>query len=174
MANIDITWDVKPIAQTKDMSCWAAAAAMLLSWKNGIPMAELDVAQLAGDVYVVAFTTDQGLPGTAVGEFAVALGCVTEAPQNFTPDAYARLLQGHGPLWIGTAMFYPTTYRHVRVVRGLFGDGTFDGTQATIVDPSGGREYQISLAELGAELEQIAKDDLAEGSNLNPQVIRLP
>ena len=174
MDQIDVSWDVTPVAQTETMSCWAAAAAMLLSHKSAIPTTELQACQQAGDMYVAAFQANTGLAGTAVGDFAQALSCVAEAPQNFMPAGYAALLQAHGPVWIGTAILYPTIYRHVRILRALFGDGTFDGTTATLVDPDGGREYQQTVTELAKELEEIAREDLADGSDLNPQVIRLP
>lgn len=172
---ISITYNVNPIAQTKSMSCWAAAAAMLLTWKNGIPYSELSAAQTAGNNFAVAFRTDTGLAGAEVAELAHALHLKAEPPQNWTVAGYANLLTAHGPLWVGTAIFSNTiTYRHVRVLRGLSGDGTFDGTIAQIVNSDGGIDYQKSVADFAMELEEIAKQDIGTGGELKPQVIRFP
>jgi Papain-like cysteine protease AvrRpt2 len=175
VAAIDIEYDVSPVAQTKVMSCWAAAAAMLLSWKTGIPLTELQAAQEAGPNFEIELNSDAGLSGPEVGSFAAALGLVAEAPQNWDPDGYASLLTSHGPLWVGAAISDAgSLYRHVRILAGITGDGTFDGTIAWIVDPSGGTKYQESLTAFATELETIARQDLPDGSDLNPQVIHFP
>lgn len=175
MASVNVVHNVAPIAQTKTMSCWAAAAAMMLTWKNGIPYTEFSAAQTAGNNFLIAFQTNTGLFGTEVGPLASALNLKTEAPQNWTVAGYANLLTAHGPLWVGTAIFSPTkTYRHVRILRGLSGDGTFGGTTARIVDPDGGRDYQSSIGNFAIELEEIAKQDLGAGEELKPQIIRFP
>jgi hypothetical protein len=175
MAAVNIIHSVAPIAQTKNMSCWAAAAAMLLTWKHGIPYTEFAAAQAAGNNYVIAFQSNTGLFGTEIGPLAAALNLKTEAPQNYTATGYANLLSAHGPLWIGTAIFSsPTVYRHVRVLRGVKGDGTSDGTTGYIVDPDGGRVYEVTITDFSKELEEIAKQDLGAGAELQPQVIRFP
>lgn len=175
MAPVDIMHDITPIAQTKTMSCWAAAAAMLLSWKNGIPYTELSAAQAAGNNYVIAFQNNTGLFGTEIGPLATALSLKTEPPRNYTAEGFANLLTDHGPLWIGTAIFSAThVYRHVRILRGVLGDGTSSGSDAHVVDPDGGRTYQVSVTDFSKELEEIAIQDLGAGAELNPQVIRHP
>jgi hypothetical protein len=175
MPPIDIEYSVQPIAQSMSMSCWAAAASMLLSWKNGLAYTELQVAQQAGPDYEVDFTSNNGLTGPEVGSFATALGLAAEAPQNWTVDGYAALLSSHGPLWVGSIIIDANSiYKHVRVLSGMIGDGTFDGTIALIIDPDGARPYQESLTDFASELENIAKVDLSAGSDLNPQVIHFP
>jgi hypothetical protein len=165
---------VNPVAQTKNWSCWAAAAAMLLQWKNGIPYSEFQIAQMAGQNYAIAFTNDTGLNGNEFADFAAALGLATEAPQNFTPAGYESLLRAHGPLWVGSRLDVNTanSRRHIRVLRGISGDGTFDGSTAWVVDPDGGRDYQETVTQFASELEQIAIEELGAGNELYPQVIR--
>ncbi|WP_316189804.1 papain-like cysteine protease family protein [Bradyrhizobium sp. SZCCHNS1054] len=108
MATLTKVYDVAPIAQSKDMSCWAAAAAILLTWRGGIPVSELSAAQQAGATFEYAFNANSGLPGAAIADFATALHLVTEAPQNYDPTGYYGLLAAHGPLWVGTAIFITT------------------------------------------------------------------
>ena len=105
MAAVNVIYTVSPIAQTKSMSCWAAAAAMLLTWKNGIPCTEYSAAKAAGNNFLVAFQTNEGLPGTTISELASALNLKAEAPQNWTVTGYANLLKTHGPLY-GQALPY--------------------------------------------------------------------
>lgn len=166
----------KPFAQTKDWSCWAAAAAMMLQWKNNIPVSELDVARMAGPNYVIAFMNNTGLAGTEFVDFAKSLSLVTEAPQNYNPAGYHALLKAHGPLWVGARLDAGTqkSRRHIRVLRGIVGDGTFDGSTAWVLDPDGGRDYQESMTKFAMELETIAREEIGLGNALYPQIIRFP
>lgn len=175
MSAINVSHVVTPLAQTKTMSCWAAASAMLLSWKNGIPYDELSAVKLAGARYETAFKTNTGLPGTAIADLARDLNLAVQPPKNHDVGSYATLLKAHGPLWIGTAIFSATKpYRHVRIMAGLNGDGTAAGTIASVVDPDGGVSYGTTVEQFSKELEEIAKQDLGAGADLNPQVIHFP
>jgi hypothetical protein len=168
-------YDVTPIAQVKSYDCWAAAAAMILSWK-GIPTTEQAVAQQAGQYFENAFNADNGLFGSEIGNFAAALNLVIEAPQSYTATAYYNLLVAHGPLWVGTAIFSTTQiYRHVRIVRGIDGDGDDTTTALLIIDPDGGRAYSESVQQFEMELETIATQDLGPDGqgNLYPQIMHL-
>ena len=111
----------EPFAQTKTWSCWAAAAVILLEWKNKIPISELQIAQMAGPSFEAAFNNNTGLSGTKFSDFAMALHFKTEAPENFTPTGYHDLLKAHGPLlWVGSRLDVgtATSRRHIRVLRG--------------------------------------------------------
>jgi hypothetical protein len=175
MPNLNISHTVPVVRQTKTMSCWAAAAAMMLSWKTGIPRNELDAATQAGPNFVLAFNDNRGLPGTEIAELARALYLSTEPPASWTAQGYAKLLTDHGPLWVGTAIFSSTsTYKHVRIVTGISGDGSANGSNLSVIDPDGGRVYTIKVYDFAAELEAIARDDLGAGAELNPQIIRFP
>lgn len=165
--------NAKPFAQTKNWSCWAAAAVILMRWKNGVDFSESDVAAMAGQNYVDAFNADTGLLGTQFADFAKKLGLRTEAPQNYTPGGYESLLSAHGPLWIGaevTSAGKPR--RHVRVLRGISGDGTFDGSTVWVLDPDGGTDTQMSVTKFSKEMEKIAREELDAGHDLFSQVIR--
>lgn len=171
MAKIDFNVNVRAIAQTKDMSCWAAASAMLLTWKIGINYSELMAAQAAGSNFVIAFNENRGVLSPEIVELAHALHLSHEAPQNFDALGWEKLLRNYGPLWVGTAIFGEQhVYRHVRVVRGIKGDGT-SATELNILDPDGGREYRSTVAQFALELETIARQDMHKGTELLPQVL---
>jgi hypothetical protein len=177
MSTLSKIYNVTPIDQSKDNSCWTAAASMLLSWKSGIPISELDVAKQAGPNFEYAFNANNPLFGSEIGNFAAALSLVTEAPQNLTPSGYYDLLVAHGPLWVGTAIFSSTqVYRHIRIIRGIDGDGGIGTTALLIIDPDGGRAYDESVQQFEKELETIALQDLGPDGpgNLFPQIIRFP
>ena len=172
MPDVTIQYDVPVVAQSTPMSCWAAAAASLLGWKGNIPLTEQDVVSQAGEPFETLFQTEAGLAGPDVAKFAAALGLLTEVPQNWGVGGYVALLTAKGPLWVGSALSYNGfTYRHVRILTGLVGDGSFDNTTAFVIDPDGGKSYQESLTQFATELENIARLDLPNGSDLNPQVI---
>lgn len=172
MTTLNTMLDVKPIKQTTDWSCWAAAAAMLVSWKKGRAYSELEVATMAGPQYVSLFNNGTGLSGPQFADFASRLGMGVEAPQNFKPQGYESLLKQHGPLWIAAGLDAGGLRRHVRVLRGVVGDGTFDNTKAYILDPADGKDYQSTMTQFAKELEVIARQEIDAGQDLYTQVIR--
>jgi hypothetical protein len=170
-AALDISHQITPIAQSKTMSCWAAAAAMMMTWKTHLPTTEFAAAQAAGNNFTIAFRANTGIFGPEIADLARALTLSAEAPQNYTARGYAALLQ-NGPLWAGTAIIYPDRiYRHVRIVHGIHGDGTERGSTLDIVDPDGGRRYRSTVAQFSVEMETIARQDLGAGRTLNPQIL---
>jgi hypothetical protein len=165
--------DAKGFKQGHDWSCWAAAAVILFRWKDGINYSEADIAAMAGPNFSAALTADTGLSGTQIADFASALGLKAEVPQNYTPKGYETLLASHGPLWVASDLAAPGSFRrHVRVLRGVSGDGTFDGTSAWVLDPADGSDSQITLSAFATQMEKVAKDELDAGGSLFPQVIR--
>ncbi len=169
-----IVTDASPFQQTKKWSCWAAAAVILMRWRNKIPISEADVAKLAGPAFQQAFVDDTGLNGQDIAKFAAALGLVAEAPQNFSPAGYHDLVKKHGPIWVGARLDKGTdrSRRHVRVLKGVTGDGTFAGSTAWVLDPGTGKMAQPPVKQFATELEEIAKEELGAGNELFPQIIR--
>ncbi|WP_162044870.1 papain-like cysteine protease family protein [Undibacterium sp. YM2] len=118
----DIIYQVPVIAQSKTMSCWAAATAMLMSWKQGFVISEDRAAEIAGNNFLIAFRTNQGVTGAEIAELAQQLNLIAEPPSSLSPKGYRSLLSSKGPLWVGTAIFSATApYRHVRILTGLRG-----------------------------------------------------
>lgn len=175
-ADVSVLLTVPAIAQTKGWDCWLAAATMLLSWKTaGVTLSESEVASQAGQNYKELFDQDTGLLGSQFADFAAALNLVVEAPQNYTVAGYAALLSSHGPLWVGSELGVPGNYRkHVRILRGVIGDGTPDGTTAYVIDPDGGVDTTMTLLMFAQQLEDIARQEVKDGYPLIPQVIHCP
>ena len=62
--------------------------------------------------------------------------------ENLTIDGWEQKLRTYGLLWVGTlAETDPSSGLHSRIVEGMFGDGTPDGTSMKIIDPDGGKRY---------------------------------
>ncbi|MFC5461920.1 papain-like cysteine protease family protein [Massilia niabensis] len=171
----DIKYRVPVIAQSRTMSCWAAATAMLMSWKRGFMVTEEEAARLAGNNFLIAFRQNQGVTGAEIAELAVQLALTAEPPSSHTSASYRSLLASKGPLWVGTAIFSTTaTYRHVRILSGIRGPEGDPDPVLDIIDPDGGRSYGASVSHFALELEEIARQDLGAGQELRPQIIHYP
>lgn len=155
--SIYITHDVQLIPQSSSMSCWAASAAMLVSWRDSISLTDEMIASGIG--YWTEYVNS--LPPDDV--YALhAWGLVEEEPQTYTVDGLANLLDAYGPLWAAAAAGEDA---HVRVITGMFGDGTPDGTFLMLNDPapvnSGRNTVESYRTFLGAQ-ETLAGRELAE------------
>lgn len=159
------------IAQTKQMDCWAATTAMLVSWKENktVPTKDL-VARLSGDLGVI-YDTDAGLFEADQGKLITQVHLRQEAPQNYSVPGWLSLLKSAGPLWVTTAFPLPGKKwgLHARVVSGIGGDGTPDGTTLHIIDPDGGKVSDQTVSAFAKEMEDVAKADQA--TDIRPLVI---
>ncbi|MFH1465896.1 MAG: papain-like cysteine protease family protein [Pseudomonadota bacterium] len=136
------------VAQRTGMSCWVAAAAMLVGWRERQDVDGAEVARGAGrwEAY------RHGLHPADVHALARAWGLRIEPARRYlVADLYA-LLASHGPLWVGEA----DPELHVVVVVGMSGDGTEDGTEVEITDPwpvGRGERYTLSFREFKHNLQ---------------------
>lgn len=124
--SFDVRHDVPLVPQLTGMSCWAAGAAMLVAWKHRMSVDPSEIARAAGHWAPYA----AGLHPEDTTMFAV-WGLTPEPAQSYTVEGFRALLERHGPLWAASAEPGP----HIRVVTGLSGDGTPDGTSVHINDP---------------------------------------
>jgi hypothetical protein len=163
-SGIDVRYDVQLVPQPTDMSCWAAGAAMIVGWRD---RKSIDAKAIAAktqywDQY------ENGLYGADTVMFE-AWGLVREAPQSFSVQDFAQLLEQYGPLWVAAAV--PSA--HIRVVTGMAGDGTADGTSVYISDPwqlgmthfvpqNHGSEYVLSYRDFEAQQELLARQWFGE------------
>jgi N-acetyl-anhydromuramyl-L-alanine amidase AmpD len=126
----DINWpDVQLVPQPTGMSCWAAAASMVVGWRDQMSINPEEIARGAGQWAAY----QNGLDPADVPSLANAWGLVIEPPQCYLLEGFASLLANKGPLWVAAAV----PGLHAIVVTGLYGDGTPDGTYVRIKDPWG-------------------------------------
>lgn len=135
------------LAQPSPMGCWATVYTMMKSWKDQASYPIRDAVGAVGvkwrDYYDASFATPpQGLPSSEFGPFLVAARMSHEPMMNLTIEGWVSLLRRHGLLWIGASVtINPNTGLHSRILEGMAGDGTPNGTTMNMIDPDGGRQY---------------------------------
>lgn len=163
---IDIRHDVQLVPQTSSMSCWAAAASMVVGWREQYSMNPQDIAGGIGGWG--QFHYNNGLPPDNLEMFSI-WGMSYEHPQSYTVEGFAQLLR-IGPLWTATDVGGGA---HVVVVSAMRGDGTPDGTILTVQDPwergmttyrnsNTGSTYQQTYSEFMENQETLATTELSQ------------
>jgi hypothetical protein len=143
----DLWHEVPLVQQLTGMSCWAACAAMLVGWRDCIEIDAEEVARGSGRWHAYS----DGLEPKDVEAFARAWGLVVARPREISVPELRRLVEDHGPLWVGEA----SPGLHVIVIAGMYGDGTPEGTFVRIADPwpiGRGERYTIRFSELRRNL----------------------
>jgi hypothetical protein len=120
-------WDVPLIPQPTPNSCWATGVAMIKSWKDQASFNPENVAEVTG--YWRQYYQD-GLPPDDDIIFSF-FDMAAQPAQTYTVEGFYQLLENYGPLWVASSQPGP----HIRVVIGMQGDGTADGTLLYINDP---------------------------------------
>jgi hypothetical protein len=145
---------------------------MMHSWRTNQSLSiEKAIGQI-GTSYLAMFKSDQGLSGSDKPAFLSAAGLQSEAPQNYTAEGWAKLIQAHGPLWVTTNEGDQNKFSiHARVLTSIVGDGTAKGSNVTVVDPADGRVHTESLDVFAHKFEDVAKLDFGGGGDLRPQVV---
>ena len=140
---VDIWHHVPLVAQQTGMSCCAAAAAMIIGWRDRVPVDGAEVARGARrwEAY------REGLEPRDTEELAKAWGLHVAPARSIGPRELEELLREHGPLWMGEA----DPELHVVVVVGMSGDGTRANTLVRCNDPwpvGRGERYSVTLDRL--------------------------
>ncbi|MEM7309966.1 MAG: papain-like cysteine protease family protein [Planctomycetota bacterium] len=156
--HFDLWHEVPLVPQRTGMNCWAAAAAMVIGWRDQLPLETEEIFPAPGGASSPrgAAAHEVGLEPRDVAELARTWGLVVEPPRTYTVASLRELLSAHGPLWVGQA----DPDLHVIVVAGMHGDGSPAGTRVRINDPwpiGRGERYNVSFREL-AQRFQAAKD----------------
>jgi Papain-like cysteine protease AvrRpt2 len=126
--SFDVNWSDAPLTnQATNMSCWAASAAMVVSWRDRVCIDPAAIAAGTGDQAAYA----NGLNPADVPALATAWGLTMEPPQCYTIEGLRDLVQSKGPLWVAAAV----PGLHAIVVTGIYSDGSDDKTFVRISDP---------------------------------------
>lgn len=158
----DLTFDVPLIPQQTGMSCWAAGAAMLVGWRDSLTLDPSTIASATGALAAYK----HGLQPNDVSIFPV-WGMVAETPQSYSVERFYDVFNTYGPLWVAAAVPSP----HIRVITGMLGDGTPDGTTLMINDPwetgmatfhlpNAGAQYTRTYAQFVGEMESLAQQEM--------------
>jgi hypothetical protein len=161
---IDVTVDppVGLVRQPSNNVCWAAAGTMMAGWRRRQSVSIETVLDELGGVWRKKFDADQALSVAEVVGFTKALGLDAEGPASYLPVGIARLLRTYGPLWvISDDTIENNQLAHVRIVVGISGDGTVDGTNVSLLDPASDDPVTEPYTEFARRLE--ATDAVAVG-----------
>ena len=164
-APIDISYDVQLVPQLTGMSCWVAGAAMLVGWRDSV---SIDSSEIAGAIgYWEQYANGLAPEDTSMFQY---WGLVPEAPQSYTVEGFANMLEQYGPLWVASAEPGP----HIRVVTGMNGDGTPDGTTVFINDPWQQGMTEFSMPNSGSQYTETYTDFVAKQEALGAQELAIP
>jgi hypothetical protein len=160
------------IQQPKTMACWATVATMLSSWKQQTKRTIPDVLDGAGAVYRQLYEANVGLSSSDKTGFLTAAKLFAEPPASYNANGLMSLMKAHGPLWVTTAEPNGAKFSiHARVLTGIMGDGTGDGTTLMVVDPDDGQTHLESLSDFTKKIETLAKSDYGDGADPRPLIV---
>ena len=162
------------VPQPTPMSCWAASYTMLRNWANNQSRTiETNLAALGGP-WLQIFRDDTGLSGARTAQFVTAAGLLAEPAASYTTEAWAGMLRDFGPLMLVTDEAPGKSWAvHARVVYGIHGDGTADGTYLRVHDPAPigvGRSFDEKVSDFLPKYEEMVA---AEGF-LGLQIVHFP
>jgi len=128
---IGIAFDVPLITQPDETTCWAAALAMIRSFRD---QASYGVDDIAGAA------PHRWMTWSEIEPIADGVGLVEIASAGLMPAGWHDLLAAHGPLWIVIKAAVSNRASHAVVLTGMSGDGSLEGTSMLVNNPSGARE----------------------------------
>lgn len=136
--------DVPMNYQSSPMSCWAAAASMVVGWRDQQSIPETVIA----DKVPVFDAFNRGLYGRERGYVADAWNLYAEPPASYTIEAWRDMLANNGPLYIDQVASAGSNAGHVRVLVGMSSGGADDGSDTTMYlhDPGRG-QIRLTFAE---------------------------
>lgn len=124
----DVPGDVEPRAEPGPNGAWAAAATMLINWREHADHPVSSVLAAVG-------------PGAGMSEALDRLHLSQEPPMFRGVDAYRDLMRKFGPLWVTFA-----NGTGGDVITGAHGDGTPAGTEVWLIDPETGARHHEKFA----------------------------
>ncbi|HEY1380521.1 MAG TPA: papain-like cysteine protease family protein [Gemmataceae bacterium] len=158
---------VTPLVQPRgfDYVCWAIVATMMMRWRHGQPLTPEQVTLRAGRRpggstpadYFNLYAGNHTLPPEEHATFARALGMTPGGRASTGVDGWLDLLQAHGPLVVVTSV--GSQQFHGRVLVGMDGDGTPDGTTFRFIDPADGATHAETFRAFNQRFEQAEADD---------------
>ena len=140
-----VRFDVPLIAQQAGVSRWAAAAAMVVAWRDRLTVDAAEIARAGGpwEPYKDVLEREDE---TVLERWGLEIA----PPQAYSTEALRSLLDTYGPLWTAPVM---QAGARPFVVTGIEGDGTPAATRVSYHDPSDpGTAAQTTYTEFEAAM----------------------
>lgn len=176
---VNIHHNITAMEQSKGKSCWAAAATIMLNWKNKTTNNEEKTLRIAGkkindkNYYVNIFNADTGLMANEKEDFIASLDMLAEGPANYLLESYISWLEQYGPLWVtldanGGKGFSP----HAVILFGIQGNPSInpDKVVFSFINPTDGKNFSKTFTEFRIYYEQMVTDN--PSNSLFVQVVR--
>jgi hypothetical protein len=154
-----ISGTVPELAQPDTMACWATVYTMLYSWRRDSSTTMETAVGDVGTRWLSKLKANQGLSVEEKVDFIADAGLVAEPPMNPSIQGWADMITNYGPLWVTTDEGPGKGWAiHARIIVGMTGNGTAEGTTLDIIDPNGGRRYKESFGGFLSKFESEALD----------------
>lgn len=152
---------IKPIGQIKSMGCWAAAFAMMGSWKSNSSQSIENIVRKLGQDYQKAFESNTGLTASLFNTAVKSLGLILEQPSNPTKEKWLSLISKSPLLVIVDENLSPERKSvHARIVLQI---GNDSANKVTFNDPAGndlnGSIEEQSLSDFVQYFEGLANSE---------------
>jgi hypothetical protein len=141
-------------AQPTSNVCWATVYTMMISWKNqkrpvakeknAAPNIQAAITEL-GQPWLSKVLSNVVIQPAEGKAFETATNMTREPRMNLSPQGWRDLLMKFGLLWVTGVNELGSV--HDRILEGINGDETGDGTEMLIIDPNGGRRYSQVLSD---------------------------
>jgi hypothetical protein len=155
---------IYPLTQSSTNLCWAAATAMMFSWKTGKNYSEESaVAAIGSDWVSRYYKRGSALPTRQKLEFLNEVGFSYGIPQSYLPRGVVELLENHGPIWFTIGEQFS---RHATLVIGIYQDKYSDEYWLSYIDPGDGQVKAATYEAFMNRYEEPAYDANEVGSSI--------
>ncbi|KAK6501434.1 hypothetical protein TWF481_009272 [Arthrobotrys musiformis] len=143
-------------------TCWAAAAAMLMSWKAEQSLTTEEAMLRAGDKYSQMYAANQGLLSADKDDFVKAIHMVSEGPTSHAPSDFVAWMKAYGPIWVTTDAKPGATFSpHAKILIQIDGDGNDNGANTifTWINPANGDTPRQSYKDFIVGYDEMVTDN---------------
>jgi hypothetical protein len=145
-----------PLKPAAAATCWAAAAAMLQSWKTRQASDIVQVLDGLGGSWRARYDNNEALTGLLIKAFTDAIGLQTARTAGLTADGLSLLIADEGPLWVvGAGDVTSHRLNAVHVACAIAGDGSATGTTVTLIDARTGEVVSETFAVFAKRFETV-------------------
>jgi hypothetical protein len=149
------------ISQPNPLGGWAAALAMLISWREQHSLGIEEALGKLGQHYVDLLVRGAGLPASEKASLLAAAGVIANPPTRYTPEDWEMLLRESGPLWLTDDERAGRLFAmRSLIVVGISGSGS--EVSMDVINPASGRQMTKPLDEV---IEKIARRRGSRGAN---------